>query len=287
MRSTIHPKVEIGHVHLRVAKLDRSIHFYTKWIGLQLLEQKGNLAVLTADGITRLIVLEESSDTVRKPPRTTGLYHFAILVPDRSTLARVLLHLLKVGYPLQGASDHQFSEAVYLADPDGNGIEIYADRPREQWEKAENGEYKGVTESLDVEGLLAEADHAPWTGLPPKTKMGHIHLHVAHMHEAEQFYHQGLGFDITIRMDNHALFVSAGGYHHHIGLNTWIGVGAPKPPENALGLRLFSIVFPHEKELEKAIESLKAIGAKVEWTGTEAVTVDPFGNRIQLRVQKA
>jgi catechol 2,3-dioxygenase len=286
MNEIIHPETEIGHVHLIVSNLDRSLRFYQNLIGFQILNKEENKATLTTDGVTPLLVLEERKDAILKPARTTGLYHFAILVPNRASLARSLLHLLQSGYPLQGASDHQFSEAIYLADPDGNGIEIYADRPVEQWERTESGEYKGITEPLNVEDLLAEAGNEQWLGLPKETKIGHIHLHVANIEEADVFYRNGLGFEATIRMGNHALFLSAGGYHHHIGVNTWAGVGAPQPPENATGLRLFSILLPNEEELKKVVERLKKIGASVELEQEKAVVRDPSGNQIQLQVKQ-
>jgi catechol 2,3-dioxygenase len=285
MRDIIHPKTMIGHVHLIVSNLERSLRFYTEIIGFRLLKQNQHEAALTADGVTPLVVLEEKADAVPKPPRTTGLYHFAILVPDRKSLAEALLHLLQTGYPLQGASDHLFSEAIYLADPDGNGIEIYADRPMEKWEKTANGEYKAVTEPLDVNNLLAQAGTEAWSGLPMHTRIGHIHLHVAHIEEAYAFYVQGLGFEPTTRMGTHALFVSAGGYHHHIGLNTWAGVGAPKPPANAVGLRVFSIVLPNEAEREKVVERLQHIGASVRRSENSILTSDPSGNEIELIIQ--
>ncbi|AEH49101.1 VOC family protein [Parageobacillus thermoglucosidasius] len=286
MDNTIHPQTAIGHVHLIISNLERSLRFYTEIIGFRILRKNQYEAVLTADGATPLVVLEEKTDAVPKPPRTTGLYHFAILVPDRKSLAQSLFHLLQTGYPLQGASDHLFSEAVYLADPDGNGIEIYADRPREKWEKTENGEYKGVTEPLNVSDLFAQPGIEAWSGLPPKTRIGHIHLHVGDIAKAYDFYVRALGFEATIRMGTHALFVSAGGYHHHIGLNTWAGVGAPPPPTNAVGLRVFSILLLDEEELEKVAERLQHIGASVRRNENSIWTSDPFGNEIELAIQQ-
>lgn len=283
MNHIIHPATEIGYVHLIVSNLHRSVRFYKEMIGFHVLNEENKKAILTADGVTPLVVLEENADAVPKPPRTTGLYHFAILVPERKNLAKSLLHLLKSGYPLHGAADHLFSEAVYLADPDGNGIEIYADRPREKWEKTESGEYKGVTEPLDVNSLLVETENEQWQGLPPATKIGHVHLHVANMDETYRFYVEGLGFEPVIRMADHALFVSAGGYHHHIGLNTWAGVGAPKPPENAVGLRVFSIVLPSEEERKKVAEQLQQIGVAIQQDENCVVVNDPSGNRIELQ----
>jgi catechol 2,3-dioxygenase len=285
MNEIIHPETEIGHAHLIVSNLERSLRFYQNLIGFHILNKEKNKATLTTDGVTPLLVLEERKDAILKPSRTTGLYHFAILVPNRASLARSLLHLLQSGYPLQGASDHQFSEAIYLADPDHNGIEIYADRPVEQWERTDSGEYKGTTDPLDVEDLLAEAGNERWLGLPKETKIGHIHLHVANIEEADVFYRNGLGFEATIRMGNHALFLSAGGYHHHIGVNTWAGVGAPQPPENATGLHLFSILLPSAEELKTVVERLKKIGASVEFAQEKAVVKDPSGNQIQLQVK--
>lgn len=283
---TIHPETAIGHVHLVVTNLEQSLRFYHEMIGFQALNVANKKAALTADGKTVLVVLEERLDAIRKPRRTTGLYHFAILVPERKHLAQVLLHLLKSGYPLQGASDHLFSEAIYLADPDGNGIELYADRPREKWEKTESGEYKGVSKPLDIQHLLAEAEDEPWKGLPPATKIGHVHLHVANMEETYRFYVEGLGFEPVIRMGDHALFVSAGGYHHHIGLNTWAGVGAPKPPEHAVGLKVFSIVLPNEEERKKVIAQLQQIGETIREEEVNMMITDPSGNQIELRTRR-
>ena len=179
---------------------------------------------------------------VPKPRRTTGLYHFAILVPSRAALGRSLRRLVDARYPLTGAADHLVSEAIYLDDPDGLGIEIYRDRPRDSWRRLAGGQIAMSTDPLDVQNVLDEPGaETAWNGLDAATVMGHVHLHVPHLDTAEQFYCGRIGFDPMLRGYPGALFVSAGGYHHHLGLNTWAGVGAPPPPENAVGLQSFTI----------------------------------------------
>ena len=271
----------IGHVHLYVADLTRSLSFYREVIGLQLLRQQDRVAELTADGKRPILIIEQQAQPLPKQPRTTGLYHFAILVPSRQDLAHTLTHLLHTGYPLQGAADHQFSEAIYLSDPDGNGIELYADRPRSEWVWSD-GELPFVSDPLDGDGLLAAADDTPWTGLPSGAIIGHVHLHVADLQAAKTFYCDGLGLDITIPFRNRALFVSAGGYHHHIGLNTWNGEGAPAPAPESIGLKWFSLVFPDDAERQQVLQRLAEIGAPVKTDNEIPFTCDPSGNHIQL-----
>ncbi|WP_313799144.1 VOC family protein [Cytobacillus sp.] len=275
------PNVFVGHVHLKVADLQRSILFYQQVIGFQLLEQIDNKASLSADGKTPLVTIEQPENIRPKQPRTTGLYHYALLLPSRSDLARVIEHFIKIGYPLQGASDHLVSEALYLADPDGNGIEIYADRPSSIW-KWNHNEVVMSTERLDVESILAEGDGKPWAGLPSSTIMGHIHLHVSELHKTEEFYCKGLGFDIVTRYGGQALFISTGRYHHHIGLNTWNGVGAPAPSEDSVGLTNFTLVFPNEEARMSAVASLNKIGAVFTQENGQYMTADPSGNQILL-----
>ncbi|MBU8879812.1 VOC family protein [Bacillus sp. FJAT-29790] len=277
------PHTFVGQVDLKVIDLQRSLAFYQKIIGFQILEQTEKKAILTADGKTPLLSIEQPENVIPKQPRTTGLYHFALLLPSRADLAKVIRHFIETRYPLQGASDHLVSEALYLADPDGNGIEIYSDRPSSTWDWVKN-EVVMATNPLDVESILAEGNGEPWNGLPAGTLMGHIHLHVSEFQETEEFYCKGLGFDIVCRYGGQALFISTGGYHHHIGLNTWNGVGAPAPAENSVGLNSFTLVFPDKEARKYAVEQLNTIGVSVKEENGYFVTQDPSGNRIQLRV---
>jgi catechol 2,3-dioxygenase len=263
--------------------LERALRFYTEALGFGIGGRQDGTAWLAADGTTPLLVLAEQPGAQPKPARSTGLYHFAVLLPARVELARWLRHMLDAGYPLQGASDHLVSEAIYLADPDGNGIEMYADRPRQAWPRRD-GQLQMATEALDGAGLLAEleADNRPWSGLPPQTRVGHIHLHVADLGRAAAFYCDTLGFERVTTYGASALFVSAGGYHHHIGLNTWAGVGAPPPPPGSVGLRFFSVCLPDQAELERAVAHLRASGVGLEQADGAISVQDPSGNRIHL-----
>ncbi|MDO6847619.1 VOC family protein [Priestia megaterium] len=275
------PYVFVGKVNLKVENLERSLAFYQQIIGFKLLGRKENKALLTADGRTALLSIEQPENVTAKQPRTTGLYHFALLLPTRSDLGSILQHLLNSGYPLQGASDHLVSEALYLADPDGNGIEIYRDRPSSTWEWNE-GEVAMATKPLDAEAILAEGNGKPWTGLPSATLMGHIHLHVSELGQTENFYRNGLGFEVVSNYHNQALFISTGRYHHHIGLNVWNGIGAPSPLESSVGLESFTLVFPAEEAREQAINKLREIGAAVSKENQDFITKDPSGNIIRL-----
>ncbi len=284
-RTSIHPETALGPVHLTVAELDRSLEFYRGAIGFRMARRETDGAVLSVDGTAPLLLLTEHPGARPKPPRTTGLYHYAILLPQRADLARSLQRLSEVRYPLQGASDHLVSEALYLADPDGNGIEIYADRARERWPRLGDLLQMG-TEPLDVDDLLGELaqDGRPWQGLPADTRIGHVHLHVADLDQAEAFYSGVLGFDLMLHYGRSAAFLSAGGYHHHIGLNTWAGVGAPPPPPDAAGLRAFTIQLPDAAEQERVVERVQAAGLTGEYDGEAVFLRDPSGNGIRLAV---
>ncbi|MBD2861680.1 VOC family protein [Paenibacillus oceani] len=282
MTHSIYPGTSIGTVHLKVADLERSIPFYRDVIGLKVLRQEADVAELTADGKRPLLTLRQIAGGLAMPKRSTsGLYHFAILVPDRRSLGlslrRLVEHRIRIG-----SSDHLVSEALYLDDPDGNGIEIYADRPRDEWKHLPNGDIAMAVDPLDLDDLLMQAGDLPWTGLHPDTTIGHIHLHVSDLNRTWKFYGGVLGFDLVARMGNAALFVSAGGYHHHIGLNVWAGVGAPTPPDHAVGLSYYDVVIPDRQELEATINRVRSTGIPVQEHDGGWMLKDPSGIGIRL-----
>jgi catechol 2,3-dioxygenase len=280
---SIDPNTNIGSTHLTVADLARSERFYTSVLGFRPLTRTNDTLTLTADGATPLLALTELPGAPPKPARATGLYHFAILTPSRLDLARSLRRLAEMRYPLSGASDHLVSEALYLDDPDGNGIEIYRDRPRAEWPRP-GGQIQMATDPLDIDGILAELerDDQPWDGLAATTTIGHMHLHVADLKAAEAFYHGVLGFDIIVRYGPSALFVSAGGYHHHIGLNTWAGVGAPPAPAGSAGLRYFIVRLPNQAALDAVLARVREADIGIEDHADGALVRDASRNAVVL-----
>ena len=258
----IDPRTRIGAVHLTISDLRRSVRFYETHLGLSVHRRDERTAWLGAGGADLLILSQ--CETAPRVRGTTGLYHFAILVPSRADLARSLRRLIATDTVMQGAADHGVSEALYLADEDGNGIEIYRDRPRDQWPVV-GGQLRMGADPVDLEALLADAGRADsGAGVPPGTTIGHVHLHVSRLEEAHAFYVDLLGFDMMQRYGPSALFVAAGGYHHHIGLNTWAGVGAPPPPPGAIGLKHFVVSLPTAAALAAVDERLRAAGVVTE-----------------------
>ena len=229
---------------------------------------------------SRMLVLTEKSGAVRIP-RRSGLDHFAIRTPSRQALGKSLRNLIDTGVEIQGGADHLVSEAIYLADPDGNGIEIYRDRPQEEWQY-ENGQLQMATDPLDFQGILeaASGSNGSWDGLDASTRLGHMHLHVAHLDQAVKFYEEVAGFDFLMNYMGSAAFLSAGGYHHHIGLNTWNGIGAAPNPPDATGLEYFTIRLVDEVERENLIE--RFIRAKWPYEENEigVLVLDPSENGI-------
>ncbi len=284
MTSTIAPETRIGAVTLTVANLARSLAYYQQNIGLRVYEQTDTRATLAA-GNTPLLHLEEQPGA-RHLKRATGLYHFALLVPSRMELALVLRHLLDTKTSISGASDHTVSEALYLYDPDGHGIEIYRDRTRDKWYD-EAGNFLLNTERLDSEGVLAElaATDETWSGLHPQTTMGHIHLQVADVDVARRFYTDVLGFEHMADYPS-ATFVSAGGYHHHIGMNSWMGAGAPPPPEDAARLVWYELYLPDEAARNEVLLHLEGAGISATQHELGWLIRDPSENCILLRVEE-
>lgn len=284
MTQTIAPATTIGEIEIYVAELQRALHYYQDGLGFKLISQDGGQAVLGV-GERRLLTLLEKPGA-RHVPNTTGLYHFAILLPSRRALAEVLFHLAEGGTEIEGASDHGVSEALYLTDPDGNGIELYRDRRRHDWPVDDLGKVQMGVEALDVDSLVLELKDgvAEWQGLPDKTVIGHVHLHVRDLLEAEKFYTRVLGFQLMLRYASGAIFVSAGGYHHHIGLNTWAGKGAPPPPADATGLRWFEILLPDLPALEAIQARLAEAGIPSEPQDGGLLIHDPSQNGILLKV---
>ena len=276
----IDPGARIGAVHLTISDLRRSVRFYEAHLGFVVHRQDDRTAWLGAGGSDLLVLTQDA--TAPRVRGTTGLYHFAILVPSRADLARSFRLLVQTNAAMQGAADHGVSEALYLADEDGNGIEVYRDRPRAEWPIVNGHLHMGV-EPMDLDALLAEAGEAgSGAGLAAGTVIGHVHLHVSRLADADAFYVGLLGFDLMQRYGPSALFVSAGGYHHHIGLNTWAGVGAPPPPPGALGLRHFDVVLPNASALAAVAERLRAAGVVPEPVDGGLLIHDPARNAIRL-----
>ena len=277
----IDPAASIGAVRLGVADLEAVSGFYRDAIGLRPLDSADDVVRLASDDGS-VIELSGEPEARPRPAGTSGLFHLAILLPSRVELARALHRLAAAGARLSGASDHLVSEALYLSDPEGNGIEIYRDRPREEWPRRD-GQIQMDTIPLDLEGLLGEL-RAGEDGGPAAdgTRVGHVHLNVGDLAAAERFYSGVLGFEVTVRSYPGALFVSAGGYHHHIGLNTWAGQGAPPPPPGTRGLRWFEIRLPETGELDELERRLDRAGIEHERSEEGIRTADPSGNGVLL-----
>jgi catechol 2,3-dioxygenase len=273
--------LRLGPVRLAVADLGRSLDYYERVIGLRTIERTPSRALLGAQAddapLVELIARPGASPVPRRG--RLGLFHYAILLPDRSALGRFLAHLGELG-EYAGMSDHRVSEAIYLSDPDGLGIEVYADRPRESW-RIERGMLAMTTEPLDTQSLIQAARGEPWTGAPPGTRIGHVHLHVGDLASAEAFYHEGLGLDkVTLRYPG-ALFMSAGGYHHHLGTNTW-AAGAAVPDDGDARLLEWTIQLPEQADVEAAARSLVSRGYAVDREGEDVLSADPWGTRVRV-----
>lgn len=272
----------IGQVRLTVADLKEVTAFYREVFGFVILRSTDQETVLGTPAKIPLLLLAESPGAPKRPPGTTGLFHMAIVLPTRADLARMLLRMQEQNVPPRGAADHLVSEALYLSDPEGNGIEIYRDRPKSEWEYSGN-DIKMSTLPLKVQELMDTLDNPhPLERIPDDTRMGHIHLNVADIEETDHFYSDILGFDVMARFGSEATFMAAGGYHHHIGANVWNGRGASPPSDGARGLRWFELVLPDESALNKIMERLDQNDIAFSWEDSGILVRDPSGNWVRI-----
>ncbi|HHY87661.1 MAG TPA: VOC family protein [Chloroflexi bacterium] len=285
MTQPLDPRTKIGSLALTVSDLDRSLAFYEQTLGFQRLDmdRERQIASLGVDG-TPLVHLAARSGA-RAVRRAPGLYHFAIRLPDRHSLAWVIYRLANLEAGIQGVADHGVSEAIYLADPDLNGIEIYRDRPREEWPLTEEGELDMVTDPLDLESLLGELGGRKPGGdqLPAGTDIGHIHLKVSDVQEAARFYQEIIGLELMQTYGDQAAFLSAGGYHHHVGINEWTSKGAPPPPDGSAGLRWFELRLASPEDQEAVLARARAAGLEPQELPGGWLVRDPSQNGVLLR----
>jgi catechol 2,3-dioxygenase len=262
--------------------MSKAGNFYRGLLGLAPIEGQGDL-ILGAGG-EPLFRLLESPEALYYPDRP-GLYHTAVLLPSRFALARTLYQLAERGYQLQGAADHGVSEALYLADPEGNGIELYRDRPQSEWPHDDRGQIEMITDHLNLDQLIFELKGRlePWSGIDPQTRIGHVHLQVSDLAKAEQFYTQVISLELQQRYGAQAAFLSAGGYHHHVGINTWQSHGAPARPVSAAGLRYFELLIPNGDALAALLTRARQAGIPTEGFGEGWLLRDPSGNGVVVR----
>jgi catechol 2,3-dioxygenase len=271
----------VGAVRLQVSNLARSLAYYSGVLGFRVISQDAQSARLGPHRVDMILVELHERPGARPVPRRglLGLYHFAVLLPDRAALGQFVTHLGEIG-AYAGSADHLVSEALYLTDPDGLGIEVYADRPRSAWEVRGN-ELAMTTEPLDLRALARAGGAKPWTGMPAGTVIGHVHLHVGELAEAEAFYHAALGLDKVVWSYPGALFLSAGGYHHHLGTNTW-AAGAPAATDSDARLLEWDLLLPSSADIEAAAASVSAAGQRVQTAGHDRRITDPWGTTLRL-----
>lgn len=285
----IHPETGMGRVHYTSADLDAQVAFYTQILGFRLRWRQPDAASLGTR--TRELLRLTYRPGARRAGRTTGLYHTAFLVPTRRDLAHLVRRIAEARVPVDGTSDHGTHLAIYLPDAEGNGIELAWDFPRSQW-PIKDGQWDLSAmprRGVDLQALLSELsrDDSPWEGLPEETKVGHVHLHVADLDAAQWFYCDVLGFDVMLRHDRWgAMFVSAGGYHHHLGLNVWNGVGAPPAPEGSVGLRNFAVELPDEEAHQAVVRRVREAGIAVQEDSEGILVYDPFHIGVLLTVRQ-
>lgn len=270
----------LGPVHLQVSDLPRSLEYYQRVIGLRAQRIADENAALTAHGDHRPLVILRTRPGVSRARRGAfGLFHFALLLPDRAALGRFAAHLAAQHIQF-GMADHLVSEALYLSDPDGLGIEVYADRPRATWQYRDH-ELAMTTDPLDITSLIAAGRGETWDGMRRNTRMGHVHLHVGNLGDAEAFYHRALGFDKTVWSYPGALFLSAGGYHHHLGTNVWSP--GPAPADDQARLLAWELILPSHDDVMNATRSFRRTGYGFNETEHGVRLADPWGTVVQIR----
>jgi catechol 2,3-dioxygenase len=274
----------LGPVHLQVASLERSLAYYEGVLGLRMVERGDATATLAAQADNRLLIVlhEQAGSRAMTQRGRLGLYHFAILLPDRASLGRFARHLAEQRQRA-GSADHLVSEAFYLTDPDGLGIEVYWDRPRALWRRV-GRELMMATDPIDMASLLEAAGETPWVGMPAGTVVGHVHLHVGDIPAAARFFSDALGFDRMVWHYPGALFLGAGGYHHHLGVNSWAGATAVPPTAEDARLREWTIDLPDSASLAAVTRSLREGSYDAEESSGETVARDPWGTAVRLRV---
>jgi len=274
----------VGRVRLQVADLQRSIDYYERVLGFRTVDRIDGAATLTAQDDDRpLVELREKRGIAPAPRRGAyGLYHFAILLPSRADLGRFVSHIASFGIRL-GAADHWVSEAIYLTDPDGLGIEVYADRPRDQWQ-VRGREIAMSTDPLDIESVVSAGGGGEWTGAPAGTTIGHVHLHVGNLEEGEAFYHAALGLDKVVWGYPGALFLSAGGYHHHLGTNTWSP--GPSATEDQAHLIGWELAVPSGSDAAEVAGNLDRAGYQTTSENGSWTVRDPWGTRLRIAARK-
>ncbi|WP_130807479.1 VOC family protein [Senegalia massiliensis] len=275
--------IYVTQIELKVEDLKRSLDFYKNIMGFKVLEEKEKELILTIDGSTPIINLRQPKDVIKKIPKRTGLYHFAILLPNRLQLGSFLKNIKEKNYPILGGANHEVSEAIYLQDPDDNGIEIYSDIDSSKW-IWEDKKVQMSNRLLDYEDLLSQSENSRWIGMPEDAIIGHIHLHVDNLEKAKDFYVNGLGFDVVMEMGKSALFLSSGGYHHHVGLNIWNGTDVGPLPQNSVGMEYYTIKLPNKDMRKETINRLKKLNYKIIEKGKKVYTKDTSGNSIKLEV---
>jgi catechol 2,3-dioxygenase len=273
-------ETHVGHVTLQVSDLQRSVDYYSDVLGMAMLHREHDVARLGVRATGQQLAVLQEKRGIAKAPRAGrfGLYHFAVLLPDRPSLGKFAAHLFASGVR-PGMADHAVSEALYLTDPDGLGIEVYADRPRGSWTQNGN-ELVMVTEPLDIAEVIASGHGDAWREMPEGTVMGHIHLHVGDINTAEAFYHATVGFDKTVWSYPGALFLSAGGYHHHVATNVWSP--GPSPGEHEARLLEWELIVPSAEEAARVARRLAETGYAATDGGNSWSAADPWGTRVRI-----